>query len=51
MTNPNYFETTVRNPEGLAEFYRGVFGWRIEQIPGVESDFPAVNYALHIMSV
>jgi uncharacterized protein len=37
MTNSiTHFEIYGTEPEGLAEFYRGVFGWRIEQMPGVD---------------
>ena len=37
MTNSiTHFEIYGAEPEGLAEFYRGVFGWRIEQMPGVD---------------
>jgi predicted enzyme related to lactoylglutathione lyase len=30
-----HFEIYGPEPAGLAEFYRGVFGWEVEQMPGV----------------
>jgi predicted enzyme related to lactoylglutathione lyase len=37
MTNSiTHFEIYGAEPEGVAEFYRGVFGWRIERMPAVD---------------
>lgn len=37
MTNTiTHFEIYGEEPAGLAEFYRTVFGWQIEQMPGVD---------------
>jgi predicted enzyme related to lactoylglutathione lyase len=30
-----HFEIYGPEPAGLAEFYRGVFGWEVEQMPGI----------------
>jgi predicted enzyme related to lactoylglutathione lyase len=31
-----HFEIPADDPEKLAEFYRKIFGWKIEQVPGYE---------------
>ena len=31
-----HFEIYAEDPEALAEFYRGLFGWRIDKAPGVD---------------
>jgi len=37
MTNSlTHFEIYGEKPTGLADFYRTVFGWEIEQMPGVD---------------
>jgi hypothetical protein len=36
MNSITHFEIYGAQPERLAEFYRGVFGWRIEQMAGVD---------------
>ena len=32
----SHFEIDGEQPSGLADFYRKVFGWKIEQTPGVD---------------
>jgi predicted enzyme related to lactoylglutathione lyase len=49
-----HFEIYGEQPVGLADFYRNVFGWQVEQIPGVDywrihpgsSDAKALNGGL-----
>jgi len=37
MTNsPTHFEIYGEQPTRLADFYRCVFGWQVEQMPGVD---------------
>ena len=37
MTNSlTHFEIYGEQPAGLADFYRRVFGWEIEQMPGID---------------
>ena len=37
MTNSvTHFEIYGERPVGLADFYRNVFGWQVEQMPGVD---------------
>lgn len=37
MTNSvTHFEIYAPNPSDVAEFYWKIFGWRIEQMPGVD---------------
>lgn len=37
MTNSiTHFEIYGTEPKILAQFYQGVFGWRVEQMPGVD---------------
>jgi len=31
-----HFEIYAERPAGLADFYRSVFGWQVEQMPGVD---------------
>lgn len=31
-----HFEIFAPNSAGVAEFYRNIFGWRIEQMPGID---------------
>jgi predicted enzyme related to lactoylglutathione lyase len=31
-----HFEICGTGPEKLAQFYRDVFGWQVEQMPGVD---------------
>ena len=31
-----HFEIFAEDPAPLAEFYRGLFGWKIEQAPGID---------------
>jgi uncharacterized protein len=36
MTNSvTHFEIYGENPAGLADFYREVLGWQVEQMPGI----------------
>lgn len=36
MNSITHFEIYGEEPEKLAQFYGSVFGWRIEQMPGVD---------------
>ena len=37
MTNMlTHFEIYGEQPTGLADFYRGVFGWQVEQMEGID---------------
>ena len=31
-----HFEIPAKNPEELSGFYTGIFGWKIEKMPGME---------------
>lgn len=31
-----HFEIPAQNPEKLSGFYTGIFGWKIEKVPGME---------------
>jgi len=35
MNSVTHFEIYGEEPAGLADFYRNVFGWQVEQMPGV----------------
>jgi len=39
QSSVTHFEIYAEEPERLAEFYRGLFGWRIDKAPGVDYYF------------
>jgi uncharacterized protein len=36
MSGVTHFEIYGEKPAGLAEFYRSIFGWEVEQMPGID---------------
>lgn len=36
MTAVTHFEIYAEKPAKLADFYHGLFGWRVEQAPGID---------------
>lgn len=52
MPRPRHFEIPADDPESLAAFYRALFGWRIERLPGWDywhcktGDGPGIDGAL-----
>jgi len=52
MPRPRHFEIPADNPASLAVFYRALFGWKIERLPGWDywpcktGDGPGIDGAL-----
>ena len=36
MAAVTHFEIYAENPEGLVDFYRGLFGWQLDKAPGLD---------------
>jgi uncharacterized protein len=36
VTAVTHFEIYAEKPEGLVDFYRGLFGWQLDKSPGVD---------------